>query len=200
MDKGIIILVEGETDEEIYQDIKSFLRLKNGNRGFDFKKIVVKNLKGIGNFKSKAYGYCNKVSQNNPNIEFTVFLCYDTDVFGAQKKPPVNWKEIEKSIRELKLNNIYHIKAKTAIEDWILSDVEGLKKHLRLNKKTKVVGSNGYEKLCNLFKKANKVYSKGSKVAGLVKSLDIEKITCSNCASIRELCKVLEVNCEKAKD
>ncbi|WP_066498770.1 hypothetical protein [Abyssisolibacter fermentans] len=200
MDRGIIIFVEGETDAEIYQEIKIFLRRKNGNREFDFKKIVVKNLKGIGNFKNKASGYCKKLLQENPNIDFTVFLCYDTDVFGAHKKPPIDRKKIEKSLRELKVNNVYHIKAKKSIEDWILCDIKGLKRHLRLPEKTKVTGLNGYEKLCNLFKKANKVYSKGSKVSGLVKSLDIEKITCNNCSSIKELCKILEVNCDKIKD
>ena len=47
---------------------------------------------------------------------------------------------------------------------------------MRLPKKTKIAGGNGYEKLKRLFKQANKMYYKGMKSNGMVERLDIEKI------------------------
>ena len=54
--------------------------------------------------------------------------------------------------------------------------VEGIISFLHLPKKTKVSGTNVYDKLKKLFKQANKMYYKGMKSNGMVGRLDIDKI------------------------
>ena len=74
------------------------------------------------------------------------------------------------------LINRWLLQARHSIEDWFLLDAKGIITFLRLPKKTKIAGGNGYEKLKRLFKQANKMYYKGMKSNGMVERLDIEKI------------------------
>ena len=55
--------------------------------------------------------------------------------------------------------------------------MEGVKKFLKLKPDVQPSGVNGYEKLKSLFKKANKIYTKGQEVSGFVQVLDIGLIS-----------------------
>ena len=68
------------------------------------------------------------------------------------------------------------VKAVKSIEDWFLYDSESIKKFLRLSKKEKINGNSGYEKLKNLFKKADRIYFKGTRCDGFVERLNMEVI------------------------
>lgn len=83
------------------------------------------------------------------------------------------------------------------IEDWFLYDTEGIISFLRLNKKTKVTGKDGYDKLKRLYKQANKMYYKGMKSNGMVSRLDIDKIANAVKDQLNPLYKALGV--EKTK-
>ena len=125
-----------------------------------------------------------------PKVEgyqITVAVCYDTDVFGYVQRPKINWKEVEKLLIDDGAHKVIHIKAEKSIEDWFLIDKEGIKRFLKLSPDIEPQGSNGYEKLKYLFKKANKIYAKkGREVNGLVQALDIGLIS-------REVMKGLEL-------
>ncbi len=199
MKRGFMVFLEGETEEELYQGIISFLRNDKLEGHFKLKKLHIHNLKGIGNFKLKLLGKAEKINSNNPDIEYTVFLCYDTDVFGLGKKPPVDWSHVESRLKQMGIKKIIHLKADKSIEDWLLCDLNGLCSYLKLSKKPKLKGRTGYEKICNLFRASNRVYTKGSKASGLISKLDVGKITCSNCDVMSEFCKELGVNCDNTE-
>lgn len=111
-----------------------------------------------------------------PDYKFIVFLCYDTDVFEYQQHPQIDWKQIEKELKENGAIKVVHVRAHKSIEDWFLKDVKNIIKFLKLPQTTKLKGKTGQEKIENLFKKANKIYIKGQRCEGLIKCLDMSVI------------------------
>lgn len=175
VDNSIIVLfVEGDTDKEFYQELINYYRGEISN---NIPKIKIYNLKGIGRFENKVASKIKleilpKYSPEN----ISVFCCYDSDVFELGKKPPTNWKIVEKKLKELGINNFYRIVAKRMIEDWFLSDLDGLLSYLKLKKAPKLKGKDAYAKIKSLFKSGNKIYQKGNSSHKFVPSLNIKKI------------------------
>lgn len=170
---------------------------KKGDKRFSIEKLIVRNLKGICNYKNRVTRvFTKEIIPNYPGYKFDIFLCYDTDVFEFSQNPPVDWSAVEKSLKDGGAENIYHIKARKSIEDWLLNDVEGICRHLRLQSPKKINGSNGLKKIENLFKRVNKIYIKGESAKGLIDSLNIQKVMCTNCFQIKHLCKLLGVECK----
>ncbi len=188
--KVIVIFVEGQTDEVFYKKICQHLRKSRKTKS---KKLFVKNLKGIGNFEKKACAKIkNEINPKFPNSDLIVFCAYDTDVFNIpfQQKPPVNWVKLEEKLICEGVSKVFHIKAKEMIEDWFLIDVDGICKSLKI-KPFKPSGNNGYYKIKNLFKRANKVYQKGYNINKFVDNLDYDKILKNIKDEISELDKHL---------
>ncbi|MGN0485486.1 MAG: DUF4276 family protein [Lachnospiraceae bacterium] len=198
MSKCLVLFVEGETEVEFYKKIVDNAKRLHPKGMFD-TKIEYKCIKGVGGFKKEALR--KFVKEIKPKYKedcvFTVALCRDTDVFEFSSKPPVRWDEVEKDLLEKGADQVIHVKARHSIEDWFLLDEDGIKSFLRLNKKTKVSGKNGYEKLQILFKKANKVYYKGRKSSEMIEKLDIEKISEAVKDQLAPLYEVLGVNKSK---
>ena len=184
MNKCLILFVEGDTEIEFYRRVIADARQKRTDKRFDIS-IECKNVKGVGGFKIQPkYGRDSR---------FIVALCHDTDVFEFSPKPPVNWEEVEAAFRENGVRDIIHIRARHSIEDWFLLDAEGILSFLRLPKKTKISGGNGYEKLKMLFKQANKIYYKGMKGTGTIEHLNINKIACNVQSELASLYDILGV-------
>lgn len=199
MNKGVVIFIEGDTEEEIYNKFINKLHSKTINGCFSVEKLIIRNLKGIGNYKKRAVRVFTKhIIPKNPGLEFDIFLCYDSDVFDDfAARPPVKWKDVEKALKGVGAKRIFHIKSIKSIEDWMLKDINGLCKYLKLPTSTKLKGKNGLEKLKNLFSKSNKVYVKGAKIKGLVDALDIEEVMCKHCMQLNPLCKKLGIKCNE---
>ena len=197
MNKGIVIFVEGDTEEEFYRKLIANIRSLCNESRFNLSKIIIRNMKCIGNYKNKAYRVFTKdIVPKNPGISFKVFLCYDTDVFEFSQKPPVKWKDVEKILLENGAKKVIHIKAKKSIEDWFLIDLTGICRHLKLNITTTCRGKNGVEKMENIFKKANMIYIKGGRTSCFLEALDIKKIMKEICREIKPLCKELGAKCD----
>lgn len=172
--KIIVIFVEGQTEEVFYSRICRYIQDKKGTTN----KIIIKNLRGIGNYENKAFAKLkHEIIPKYKNANILVFCGYDTDVFEIpfQQKPPVNWKYVSKKIQSLGYK-LHHIKAKKSIEDWFLVDIDSLCNFLKIKKFKKIPGKNGYEKIKYLFKKGKKVYQKGYNVNDFVEKLNIEII------------------------
>ena len=83
-DKVVVIFVEGDTEEEFYKVLLASLRKKCGGR-FLFN-IVLNNVKGVGNYKSKVSRIFEKrIKKDYPGYQYDVILCYDTDVLNLQR-------------------------------------------------------------------------------------------------------------------
>ena len=115
-------------------------------------------------------------------------------MFDFAPKPPIKWDEVKKEFKDNGASQIIHVQAKRSIEDWFLYDIEGILGFLRLGKKTKVSGKNGYDKLQRLYKQANKVYYKGIQSNGMIGRLDIEKIANAVKDQLNPLYKALGVD------
>ncbi|SHK96327.1 hypothetical protein [Hespellia stercorisuis] len=177
MNKCLVLFVEGDTEVEFYKQVVANARKINPMGRFD-TNIEYRNVKGVGGFKNIALR--KFVKEIKPkyldDCEFTIVLCSDTDVFEFASKPPIKWNDVKNELENNGASKIIHVQAKRSIEDWFLNDIEGILKFLRLNKKTKVSGKNGYDKLQRLYKQANKVYFKGIQSDGMIARLNIEKI------------------------
>lgn len=210
--KIVFIVTEGETDDLFYKKVLDVLKSKIPEGKFCADRIESICVKGFGNFDNKLITkYINSLEtfykdfhiekrKKSDNVEVDVFLCYDEDVFIGRKKPPINWKDIEKKLYKNNATNVFHIKANKTIEDFILLDFEGVLNYLRLpSSKLNSKSYKGLEGLKKLFKKANKAYIKGNKCEKLLDNLDFNIIEAKLCKQLIELCKVIGVQCQKIK-
>lgn len=194
----LIIITEGETDEEFYKKIIDEIKKVNGNTYFNFseikhicsKSITKMHKKMLGKFKNVVC--CSKYA----DYEKVVCFCYDNDVFEFNQNPPINRTKMEKDFIIAGANKIIEIVAKNTIEDFFLYDIDGIKKYLKLPKSYKVAKKkNGLETLKKMFEDANRVYFKGERVEGLVNSLDKKLILSKICPQIHILCEELGYKC-----
>ena len=123
--------------------------------------------------------------QRRPNQRF--------DIMIETKNIKVKWEDVEMEFRETGAT-VVHIMARQSIEDWFLIDLEGIITFLRLPKKTKISGKNGYDKLKNLYKRANKIYYKGMKSNGMIDKLNIFKIVTAVKDQLKPLYEILGVD------
>ena len=192
-DKVVVIFVEGDTEIAFYNNLITFLREKAG--GQLPCRVLIKNLKGIGNYEKDIVRKISKeIMPQYPDTQFSVMICYDTDAFVFAKKPPMDTTTVKKKLSSLGINDVSFIEAEESIEDWFLLDKQGLLSSIGLPKSTKIKGS-GVEELERLFKLKNKTYTKGSKNFYFVESLDIEKVAGQICPKISPLCRALGINC-----
>ena len=90
------------------------------------------------------------------------------------------------------------IEVKSAIEDWLLDDLEGLCTCLKQKDiPNSLKGANGYTKLLNLFKCSGKIYAKGVSIENFIDCLSMEKIREKRKAPLSELERVLNVTIQK---
>lgn len=177
LNKCLILFVEGKTEVEFYKELIKYIRENTISGKLEYK-IICRCVNGIGGFKKEVNRiFLKEILPKLEGYSVTVALCYDTDVFGYVQKPKINWSEIESMLKKDGAEKVLHIKAEKSIEDWFLLDEEGVKRFLNLKRSVQATGSNGYEKLKFLFKKANKIYTKGQEVKGFVQSLDIGLIS-----------------------
>lgn len=193
-DKVVVLLVEGETEVEFY---KAIVKRAHDLMSTPFScYIKYINVKGIGNYKNLALRKFEHLkTQYDPETEFILFLCIDSDVFQLSKKPPINKKEVRSALLAAGAKKVTYIVAKQSIEEWFLTDLSGVLKFLRLSKKTKRPNGNCQEAIIKLFSMANRVYVKGDKIEGFIKHLDIGKIMTAQCQSLSPLCKTIGFDC-----
>ncbi len=197
--KIAVLLVEGDTEIAFYKRVIDNLRSQNNVELSCRIKLL--NTHGIGGFCEKAIRKINvEVKSLFPDYIINAFFCYDTDSFEYSKRPPVNWKDVE---RQFKSNGIrcYHIKAKQSIESWFLKDKESVCRYLGIPAGSKVEGRSDYNRLTSLFKKGNRVYVKGKnkKAEEFISCLNINKIMGQVCDHLEPLCIYCGIICNYDK-
>lgn len=86
------------------------------------------------------------------------------------------------------------------LEDWILDDLEGICAYLKLKQIPKTLkGADGNAKLCDLYFKARRTYSKGYAARDMIKALDLSKIRAKRLTVLQELEEALGVNLHNNK-
>lgn len=215
----IIPLVEGYTEVEFYKEVRRILLFRYSNKNENYEFLSPINIKGIGNYKviaSRQFenavkkhkkdkkNISNKSKRSNPNNKikyvYHAFMCIDTDVLDSSmqptkfiKSPPINEKETLDSIKNK--NGIPHfIKAVYSIEDWFLEDKNGILKYLKIHAFPKLNNNkSGAENLTAIFKKGNKIYTKGGKSDGFIDCLDVKLILHNHSNEFNDLIELLNV-------
>ncbi len=194
--KCVVIYVEGPTDEEFYNKLKENIKNKISDKRFKVDALKVVCIKGIGKYSSKLLcKFKCEIVDKYSDYDKIVFLCYDNDVFEYGVYPPIDRKKLEEDLYTAGATNVFHIAADRTIEDYFMIDEQGVLQYLKLKSNTKIKGSNGLEKINNLFKSANRTYQKGSMVSGLVDSLNIDLICSKICSQLSTLCTLLGLEC-----
>lgn len=185
--KVVLIFVEGDTEKEFFEKLTQLWKAANST------EVVIKNVKGIGNYQKKPYNiFSNSIESKHDNCNYLIFFAYDTDAFEFSPKPPVNWNEVENQFRQHKNVICNHLPAVRNIEDWFLSDLDGLCKFLRIDpKKANIKGKTGLEKIQKLFKLGNKAYLKGTRIKGLLDILNLGIIYKAQKATLGKLKKFI---------
>ncbi|MCL2873473.1 MAG: hypothetical protein FWE29_00920 [Defluviitaleaceae bacterium] len=163
---AIVLVVEGDTDKYFYDSFLDKFEYRRKLSNIEFKII---NVKGIGNFKKDSLRKCEYylLHKKKKDIPTYIFLCYDSDIFTRKfaQNPPFDYDNLKKGLSKLQdVQEVYNIIAEESIEDWFLFDLESVCKYLNIRsiQHKALKGNSGEDKLKHLFKKADKVYNKGS--------------------------------------
>ncbi len=192
----VVIFVEGDTDEILFSRLVAYYRNVSTT---PIHSCEVQNMKGVSRYASSKFvgkldaDIIPKAERKGMKV-YGVCCSYDTDVFEDDESPVVDWSKLKKSIMRLGIEEFCTVEVKSAIEDWLLDDLEGLCAFLKQKEVPKSLkGSNGYAKLLNLFKRSGKVYAKGTSVEDFIDCLSIEKIRNRRKAALSELERILNV-------
>lgn len=193
----VVIFVEGDTDEVFFSHLISYYRSVSVT---PVNSCEIHNLKGVcryasSKFTGKLQAEIIPKAERKGERVFAVCCSYDTDVFEDEEAPIIDWKKLEKSILRLGIGHFCRIEVRSAIEDWLLDDLEGLCAYLKLKEVPNLLkGSNGYHKLLSLFKRSGKVYTKGISVEDFIDVISIEKIRSSRSLALSDLEELLNVS------
>lgn len=194
MDNIVAFFVEGPTEIEFYKAIINTIRKVSAKPySCKFKWI---DLQGIGNYKCSALKQFNTLKEKNPDSAITVVMCIDTDVFETSKRPPINKKAVQETLISAGAHKAFYICASKSIEDWFLSDYEGVRRYLGSRTPAKRPKGIGQNVLKDLFRSSGKMYIKGKKVDGFIEKLDIQKIIQLHCKELKPLCSCIKADCK----
>lgn len=193
----VVIFVEGDTDVVLFGHLVDYYRKVSTT---PVHSCEIQNLKGVSRYASSKF--VGKLqSEIIPRAEkkgekvYAVCCSYDTDVFEDEESPIVDWTKIKKSLLRLGIEQFCTVEVKSAIEDWLLDDIEGLCSFLKLKDVPRnIKGNNGYAKLLTLFKRCGKVYTKGLSIEDFLNAISMEKIRKARKTALAELEVVLNVS------
>ncbi len=193
--KQIIIFVEGDTDEVFF---KTLLEYYKSSSQAVLTPCEVINLKGVTRYASKLLAKLrNEIlpEAKRKNVSINTICCtYDTDVFEVRNPLIVNWDSIRRQITRLGMTSFIRIGVNSSIEDWMLDDIDGICTYLKLKQVPKSLkGTDGNARLCDLYSRAKRIYSKGCSAREMICSLNYSLIRDKHLSSLRELEEALGV-------
>jgi hypothetical protein len=174
----IVIFVEGDTDELLFKALLDYYKSISPS---GLRPCMVCNLRGVTRYTSKLLAklqneYLPDARKNGYRIK-AVCCSYDTDVFEKSNPLIINWGMLKKSILHLGISTFIQVGVQDSIEDWILDDIEGVSRFLKLKETPKSLkGKGGYEKMLDLYSRARKLYQKGYATHELIASLNMDVI------------------------
>ena len=210
--RGLAFIVEGTTEKVFYLEYLSQLCKA---KGFELKKDLETQedcyaITSTDNEKVVMMASVNSVSQmthsatwfdracvgGNPEVAWTVFLCYDTDEYNSDitKFHEGDWAMLRKSIAP-SAQKVVDMAAEADIEDVILCDLPSVLSFLGLPPETKMPpGNKGKTKLKKLFRMAapNKAYHSGERAKGLISHLDMAKVRALAPVPLEEIDRAIE--------
>lgn len=185
----VVIFVEGETDEVLF---KALVEYYKGVSKKELRPCKICNLRGVTRYSGKLLAKLkNEIlpDARKGGYQVQAVCCsYDTDVFEVRNPLIVDWEGLRKSVNRMGIAGFIRLGIKSSIEDWMLCDLDGVSRFLKLKLLPKELkGVDGCAKLNDLYAKAQRVYQKGYQVKGLVGALDMAVIREKNKAVLEPL-------------
>lgn len=181
-----LLLVEGETDEIFYKQIKKIF-LSN------CRVVIQRNLGGLYNVNRKIIERITSFIQQHPDEIIRVYCCLDRESRHGDT-PGFDINIIKKYIKDEKIKTVLSIdliQATQQIESWFLYDIEGIYSFLavptaeRNPNAFKPPERYSYKDLQRLFERYGKTYNKGKRAGHFIEKLNIKKIN-TNCEELRK--------------
>lgn len=191
----VVIFVEGDTDEVLFKALIDYYRTVSKT---ELRPYRICNLRGVTRYTSKLIAklqneYLPEAKKKGYQIQ-TICCSYDTDVFEVRSPLMINWDILRKTVKRMGIQEFIQLGIRSSIEDWLLSDMEGICRYLNLTTIPKSLkGNNGNAKLTDLYGHAKKVYQKGCQARELVDALRMEIIKKKHADDLSELEKALNV-------
>ena len=191
----VVIFVEGDTDEVLF---KALVEYYKGVSETELRPCKICNLRGVTRYSSKLLAKLkNEIlpdARKGGYMVQAVCCSYDTDVFEVRNPLIVNWDGLRKQVNRLGIVEFVRLGIKSSIEDWLLCDMAGACRYLKLKSAPKALkGADGCAKLNDLYTKVGRVYQKGYQAKGLVEALDMGVIRDKRRGELKELEAVLGV-------
>ena len=191
----VVLFVEGETDEVLFKALIDYYRTVSIT---ELSQCRICNLRGVTRYSSKLLAKLkNEILPDAKNKAYriqTVCCSYDTDVFEVRNPLMVDWNALKKAVKRMGIEELIQLSIKSSIEDWLLCDLDGICRFLKLKDLPKSLnGNSGNEKLNDLFGKAKKVYQKGYQTKELVLALNMGVVRKKNKDVLEPLEKALNV-------
>ena len=189
----VVLFVEGDTDEVLFKTLIDYYKRISKT---ELNPCRICNLRGVTRYTSKLIAklqneYLPDARKDGYKIQ-TVCCSYDTDVFEVRNPLMVNWDALRKTVKRMGINDFIQLGIRSSIEDWILCDMEGICRYLKLKSIPKSLkGNDGHAKLNDLYGKVRKAYLKGYQTKELIAALDIAVIRNKNKDTLNGLEKAL---------
>ncbi len=189
----VVLFVEGDTDEVLFKALIDYYRSFSKT---ELNPCKICNLRGVTRYSSKLIAklqneYLPDARKDGYKIQ-TVCCSYDTDVFEVRNPLMVNWDTLRKTVKRMGINDFIQLGIRSSIEDWILCDIEGICRYLKLKSIPKSLkGNDGNAKLNDLYGKVRKAYLKGYQTKELIAALDMAVIRNKNKDTLKNLEKAL---------
>lgn len=196
---GIAFVFEGETEKVFYHTLlKHFIKKhpgyellekQNEKTGENFhilssesKRTIIKvnNVGTVSQVANSGFWFYNRCYKENKSINWTVFLCYDTDSYSndISKFHEGDWMELRKAIEKNRNCKVIDLAAQADIEDIMLLDSNSVFAFLGISPIPIPSGKKGKVKMKKIFrlKGIDTAYHEGERARPLIESLDMEKI------------------------
>ena len=189
----VVLFVEGDTDEVLFKTLVDYYKDISKT---ELNPCRICNLRGVTRYTSKLIAklqneYLPDARKDGYKIQ-TVCCSYDTDVFEVRNPLMVNWDALRKTVKQMGIKYFIQLGIRSSIEDWILCDMEGICRYLKLKSIPKSLkGNDGNAKLNDLYGKVRKAYLKGYQTKELIAALDMAVIRNTNKDALKDLEKAL---------
>lgn len=209
--RGLAFIVEGATEKVFYLEYLSQLcKAKDLTLEKDLdtqedryvitsvsdaKVVMMASVNSVSQMTNSATWFDRACVSENPEVIWTVFLCYDTDEYNSDitKFHEGDWAMLRESIAP-SAQKVVDMAAEADIEDMILCDLPSILSFLGLPPDTEVPpGNKGKTKLKKLYRKVapNKTYHSGNRAKDLIERLDMTRIKQSAPVPLEEIDKAV---------
>lgn len=210
--RGLAFIVEGATEKVFYLEYLSQLREAKGfalrkdletqedryaiTSAGDKKVVMMVSVNSVSQMTNSATWFNRTCVGENPEVAWTVFLCYDIDEYNSDitKFHEGDWAMLRESIAP-SARKIVDMAAEADIEDVILCDLPSVLSFLGLPPETEVPpGNKGKTKLKKLYRKVapNKAYHSGERAKDLISHLDMAEVRASAPVPLGEIDRAVE--------